>query len=864
MANTKGNDELKGSKFIMCWKVTSGTSTQYVPLINNMTFTDSDTGNTYRFSSDYLASNYKGVVLAKGAFNYSVDSTNAMVGMPTYIKSSYNIKDDNKDITIDKTTPYYYNMNIETGFVQFIDTEGLNDATSGRIDNTYTLSKLIINSEDYPSSAGYSVSDDLASGQFNIIKDSRIQILDDSLMKNITVILTHDFAGSQREITANFCKDTLTSDRDDNLVTDCENRGRNFLYEVENTGYYFVLEKHDTWFYVRGFTISNEVADGVIVDNGANTAGNNIKVGSTVPCAYWQYNIRYAIYDYGVDGAKETAINNAKQENPVATVNSSYFEFAYVDDGKPVFKTEEIINIADLQMSSYIYSKFEIAGESLLTLKELRPGVLSLTFATPSYEDEDLFEQVVVRFDLYNFYTFMSKDEQSNDKLYEWNDGVVEDATIPDVNDTNNVFTCKINVSDFNFGVNDYSLDLYDANQYVATIYKNAGNPCQTVEDLANVAIKIMYNSKTYENVQLRNYYSTKDDANRYYEGLKTQFIIGNYRDNATVVFWKWDFNPWLFGIRINCALGLPEMKREVLSQSFRISDGIGYDYFFDNDTYISLSTFYIPLKISYWIILISSVLIIKVLGTAIWGVIKRFYEITLYYLAMPAMASTIPLDDGNRFNQHIIRNLFNKVLGTYGVILGINVFFILLTPVRSLSNIFTAEDIATSGSYFLIHLPFGYKVLNSYVYILFVLVAFTMIDSLPKVISALMGNENGDILTSGQRTKEQVGKDMKSATDMISGRSLIDSTKKAGQTLKDTVPGIAVAGAAAKKVKGAVEWGIQKHHPRLQQGQHLVVGHQMVQKVRELMMKIQTEHQITLQTEHQMEHLLVVGIHQM
>ena len=39
-----------------------------------------------------------------------------------------------------------------------------------------------------------------------------------------------------------------------------------------------------------------------------------------------------------------------------------------------------------------------------------------------------------------------------------------------------------------------------------------------------------------------------------------------------------------------------------------------------------------------------SAIMIIKVLFNALWGVIKRFYMITLYYLAMPVAASTIPI----------------------------------------------------------------------------------------------------------------------------------------------------------------------------------------------------------------------------
>lgn len=804
MANADGNNELYGSKYIMCWKVNVGTSTEYIPLVNNMTYTDPETRNTYRFSSDYLASNYRGVVLAKGAFDFSVNSTNAMGGMPTYIKSSQNLTNNEGEVIsqIDRNTPYYYNMSVESGFTQFVDEEGLNGNNTTNYE-AYTIDGFGIEDSGEGDSldAGSSYSVSPISGnnrRFQIIKDSDPVTLNDALMQRLTVNLIYTSSGGNRNIVASF--------GDDNLALS-NGANRYLLFEVSNNGYYFIIRYNTTDNY---FTVHSVDTTSLAIDKQNNSISFDnagVELGDTLNCAYWNYNIKYTTYE---EGKKSEAINKIGADQTIE-VNSSYFEYSQESDGgQSLYRTEEIINISSLNKSSYIFAYFNTVNQSLLNLN-LNSNKIYINFATadPGGDYSSTFDQKVLRFDLYNFYTYMT----SGSSLKVWNDdGTVDPATVPDENDPNYVFKCKINESDFYFATNDNSLGLYDGNEYVATIYKNIGQECATIDDLASVTTRILYDTNSYENVRTRNYYGSDGDAMNHYESLSSQFIIGNYRDNAPVVFWKWDFNLWLFGIRINCALGLPEMNREVLSQSFRVSDGIGYDYFFDNDTYISLSTFYIPLKISYWIILISSVLIIKVLGTAIWGVIKRFYEITLYYLAMPAMASTIPLDDGNRFNQHIIRNLFNKVLGTYGVILGINVFFILLTPVRSLSNIFTAEDIATSGSYFLIHLPFSYKVLNSYVYILFVLVAFTMIDSLPKVISALMGNENGDILTSGQRTKEQVGKDMKSATDMISGRSLIDSTKKAGQMAKDTVPGGAVFGAAAKKVKGAVEWGIQKH----------------------------------------------------
>lgn len=803
LAKQGENNELYGSKYIMCWKVISGTSTEYIPLVNNMTFTDPVTRNTYRFSSDYLASNYRGVVVAKGSFDFDTKSNNTMLGDPTYIRSSQNVTTGDGEVVaeIDSSAPYYYNLSIASGFTQFVDTEGLNGSSSTNY-NSYTIEGVGIESEDYPSTE-YNVSPVYGTdNHFEIISNGTAQGLTQNMVSSVTVTLGYMVNGNPRTIIAQFGDDNLTfSDGAD----------RYLLFEVNNNGEYFIVHYNTTYNYftIRGVNTTTVAADKV--NNRIGYSEDELAVGGTLNCAYWQYNIKYATYD-GDDKADGIA-NNAVT---LPTVNTSYFEYAYSQNGRSVFRTEEIINISQLNRSSYIYAYFNTTGTHLLSLSSDNNSLyINFADADVGSDFSYTFDQVVLRFDLYNYFTALIGDQLMEATIDANGEASFSTATTPDVDDPVYVFMCKINSSDFDFGLNENSLGLYDGNEYVATVYKEVGTTCSTVNDLISTTTSVLYNANQYANIRTQNYYLTEDNAKTYYENLQSQFIIGCYRDNANNNFWNWDWDIRLFNIRLKISLFVPMMERDYLAQSFRISDGIGYDYFFDGD--IVLSTFYIPLRVSYWIMLISCVLIIKVLGTAIWGVIKRFYEITLYYLAMPAMASTIPLDDGQRFNQQIISKLFSKVLGTYGVILGINVFFILLTPVRSLSNIFTAEDIATSGSYFLIHLPFSYRVLNSYVYILFVLVAFTMIDTLPRTISALIdnGKGDGDVLESGRMTKGMVGKQLKDSANMISGKAAIDAIKGGAKTAASFIPGSELMKGAAKAGKKGVDWVRDKHQAK-------------------------------------------------
>ena len=329
----------------------------------------------------------------------------------------------------------------------------------------------------------------------------------------------------------------------------------------------------------------------------------------------------------------------------------------------------------------------------------------------------------------------------------------------------------------------------------------------------------------TYYNIRTQNAHATESKIKEHYNALSNSFVTVCLRDNFTTEFGRWDFKLWkLDKIRFKLALctysvtearmgyysGSTPYPSANVSHTFYLSDGVNFDYFFEDGNGIDLATFFVPGKIAYWIILISSALIIKVLMTSIWGVIKRFYEITLYFIAMPAMASTIVLDDGKRFTSAIQTPLIAKVLGTYGVILGINVFFILLAPVKSLSQVFTAEDIATSGSYFLIKLGFSPDVLNNYVYILFVLVAFTMIEALPKIISRMLETDKvdgGDILSSGEKTKKAVDTSLKTAKDTITGKSMVDSIASKGKDSIGALTGgvMALPFKAAKFIKDKV-----------------------------------------------------------
>lgn len=363
---------------------------------------------------------------------------------------------------------------------------------------------------------------------------------------------------------------------------------------------------------------------------------------------------------------------------------------------------------------------------------------------------------------------------------------------------------------EFSWNAQSNSYGLYNGRNYVATIYKNLGTEVSSASEIASKSIRILYDGNTYYNISTQNKYDGDAAMVAYYNKIKGSFITSFHRTSSVVETFRspsFAILP-LLKFRIHFGFGTYSMSRDYeIGNSFKLSDGIQFDYFFENDD-VKLSTFYVQSKISYWILVIASVLIIKTLMTALWGIIKRFYEITLYFLAMPAVASTIPLDEGNKFKSGIQEPLIKKVLSTYGVILGINVFFILLAPVRSLSQVFTEQDIAESGTYFLKYLPITAGMLNDYVYILFVLVAFTMIETLPGVISGLVGGD--DVHAKGKETRKQVGESVSSAANFVSGKDAVEGVKKLGSTASNFIPGKNLLTAPARWVGTKVDRGLE------------------------------------------------------
>lgn len=767
------SNELHGSKYIMCFKVSVGGGLRYVPLVNRKFFIDPNTGTSYFFSSDYLSTSYNGVVVAKGNFDAHEYTNDPASGAPTYLKA-YN--GDGSSVIDVESEPYYYNISEDKMLSQTIAKTVAKEGETLAINTIFT--GITFDNKEF---AGYS-----------LFTGANIDGVDNRHLYRIAKSEDGDALELSSSVVEKLSIQVQTGGKTMKATYAGVNDGKNYLF-VTNDGYVLVVQLVESaddvykYFTVRGVGESGEVLDEDIIMFTETLVESDCSTLKTTKLSY-TITLKY---------------DNIEQLQEILPAELSLSK-TITDGEKYLFSTEklntEIINDGEVVFNQYMALNFYLRSNSLYSIAE---GMVAL--AEPSTDSYDL---QIFNVDLYNFLTAYV-DENLNDST----EGAIKEYDASQSgfkNSTNIIKTIKFGVFEDEFSWNKNSTEylVYNGSSYVAKLIK-AVNDDFSFENITQKTLALEIDGVRYYNLKTQNAYADDGAMKTAYQTIYNSMFVASCRDRIDTTP-KWDFK-FGFGndnFRFNWTLGNPYIVSEQIMDDdqnngiFSLSDGIQFDYFFEGDK--SLMQFYNPCRVAYWLILIAAAMIIKTLGTALWGVIKRFYEITLHYLALPVAASTIPLDGGTTYKK-IQDALIQHVLGTYGVILGINVFFVLLEPVKSMSNIFTQAEMDSSTSYFLKHFPFSAKILNSFVYILFVLVAFTMIDTLPKVINGFVGGK--DVHDEGKQTKANVGKTIQSSADMISGKSAMDFAGKAIDTLSKSPLSAPLKGAAGlgKKVVGGL-----------------------------------------------------------
>lgn len=197
-----------------------------------------------------------------------------------------------------------------------------------------------------------------------------------------------------------------------------------------------------------------------------------------------------------------------------------------------------------------------------------------------------------------------------------------------------------------------------------------------------------------------------------------------------------------------------------------------GYTYFDKNNValvwyYYDLFSFSIIIAVGAVVMIFSSFLNILI------GLIKRIFELVLLFLISAPMASLMPLDGGNALKKWRER-FVSKAIGVYGPVLGMNVFFILLSLLQTLKLT-------------------GIDIIDRVVYLLFVIAGLSMVKDFTNMVSELVGGE--DTLKSGGDKAKDVGLLAKSvgtkvaALGGVAGKAIkatsgFGTAKRAGKSL--------------------------------------------------------------------------------
>ena len=340
----------------------------------------------------------------------------------------------------------------------------------------------------------------------------------------------------------------------------------------------------------------------------------------------------------------------------------------------------------------------------------------------------------------------------------------------------------------------------------IATVYYSASSsadiPSNDKENAVTNAYMFVLNEGTFSRIPN---YSSREDALNILTELEPN--IRFVREYVTLGVWHFDFSlnilnlfgegpTWRFELGFFQGAG----DKETETLAFTIENGrLFLDYNFNNVAGLDVNTFFVPGRINILILVFATILVLVVMGQAVWGLVARIYDITIYFLVMPGIVSAMPLDNGKMYSNWQ-SNLVKKVLGAYGVMIGLNFFFILIPAIRDASQLFTDYDLQTNISQGSWLAGLSADAVNSLVYILFLLVAFTLIKTLPKTIADMIGAE--DAYSKGADVKKNVTSAVNEVGKHVSGQAAMDAVKSIPGTLKNFVPGSAIYDEWKKKHK--------------------------------------------------------------
>ena len=350
-----------------------------------------------------------------------------------------------------------------------------------------------------------------------------------------------------------------------------------------------------------------------------------------------------------------------------------------------------------------------------------------------------------------------------------------------------------------------YSLQDHDSSSSINNVYA------------INDSYRVISGTEDLKAVQVYDGGTPEDISNQHLKTTATVIFNREYVSSNKFYFdiqiFSAMFSKKTFRIKFARGDGFSENRsRTSAFQILEASLRLDYNFTSKNAPSLEMQIFYVPLEINFLILVFAACLLLSILGKSVWGLIQRIFDITLYFIILPGVASLMPFDDGSRFSTWK-DGVISKTLSAYGVMIGLNLFFILCPAIKSISHLFTQADLnSLSEGNFLRAVTPGF--INSVSELLFMLVALTMIQSAPGLIQSFVDTSKSstDIATMGKKTKENVKGMTQEVGATISGSKVLDFVagekgkdgKRPGfiGQLKNFVPGSAIYDEVKKKFK--------------------------------------------------------------
>lgn len=182
---------------------------------------------------------------------------------------------------------------------------------------------------------------------------------------------------------------------------------------------------------------------------------------------------------------------------------------------------------------------------------------------------------------------------------------------------------------------------------------------------------------------------------------------------------------------RIDTAFALNAVNQNTEGSAYD-ADSLGAT--FDYTNLKMVKTYYDTSEINYLVLYVAAGITIWSLYMAVFGLIMRLYKLVILFVISPPAVAIMPLDGGNALKQWRDKFIGN-VVGVYGVVVALNLFFIILPMLKQI-KLFDPSNFA---NYYY----------NNFTYLIMVVVGCYMFKDLSKLVSDIFG-KGEDILSSG------------------------------------------------------------------------------------------------------------------